>query len=163
MLFEPVIRLPTAWTSVANRFGVHLFEGQVTVSDMDRMQQVGDEWHRKNPGQLVEMAVVFPSDTRMTGDERSRMVQLIKHWEKHRVASATVILAGGMVGAMHRSVLTGMMMLAPSPHPAKVFATMTDATGWLLPHIQKLCGPGATKSAVDNALSELTVRFKARR
>lgn len=160
--FEPVIRLPTAWTSVAERFGVHLFEGKLTVTDMNRMQSIGDDWFQRHPGRIVEMAVIYPSETRMTPEERNRMVKLIKHWEKHRVASATVILAGGLVGAMHRSVLTGLNMLAPPPHPMKVFSSTEDAVTWLMPHVQALSGPAFRRPALDEALATLVGAFTAR-
>jgi hypothetical protein len=154
MTFEPLFQMPSAWTSVADRFGVHLFEGRVTVADMQRMETLGDEWYRKHPGKLVELVVVFPSDARMTDEERARMAQLIKRWEKVRAASATVILAAGLMGAMHRSVLTGMTMLVPPPHPAKVFARVPDAVTWLLPYLRSACSgeimPGKAVTAVES-------------
>lgn len=162
MQFEPVIRMPTAWTSLAGRFSLHVFEGELTVDDMNEMRAIGDRWFERRPGKLVELTVVFPSNTRMSAEERTRMTQLIKHWERHRVASGTVILAEGLVGAMQRSVLTGLLMLAPPPHPSKIFGNIPDAVTWLAPHIRALCGAGATREAALAAVNSETLAFKAR-
>lgn len=159
---EALLQLPTAWTGVADRFGVHLFEGAVTVDDMARLETTGARWYRQNPGKTVELVVIFPSDARMSNDERVRMSQLIKRWECLRIASATTILADGMRGALHRSVLTGLLMLAPPPHPSKVFGKVADAVGWLAPHVRTACGSSATPDALHAAVSEFCEHFQAR-
>jgi len=162
MRFEPLICMSTSWTSVFGRFALHLFEGRVALEDMDLMQSIGEHWNIKHPGKRVEMVVVLPSDTRMTLDERARMARLIKLGEAHRAASATVILAEGILASMQRSVLTGMMMLAPSPHPAKVFGVLHEAAHWIYPHVQELCGPALKLEPFIAALDEQLQAFKAR-
>jgi hypothetical protein len=163
MRFEPIIQMPCMVTGMWRRFGVHLFEGKVTLDHMAAMEANGNAWHKKNPGKLVEMVVVYPSDARMTHDERVRMAGIIKRWEGHRTASATVILASGLVGAMHRSVLTGMQMLVPSPHPTKVFGATRDAVTWIAPHVQALCGPEATRDELLAAVEALAADFRSAR
>lgn len=163
MKLSPVIQLPAAWSGVADRFGVHLFEGEVSVADMDRLEVMGSQWHRKHPGKLVELVVIFPSPARMTGEERARMAKLIKRWEHARVASATTILAEGMQGAMHRSVLTGLLFLAPPPHPAKVFGAVAQAVTWLAPYVASVCGPQATRDATLSAVESFCADFVARK
>jgi hypothetical protein len=98
----------------------------------------------------------------MTGDERQRMTKLIERWQHHRAASATVILATGLPGAMHRSVLTGFMMVAPPPHPAKVFGTVADAVTWIMPHVRTLRGTSTEREEVFNAVTELCTAFEER-
>jgi len=159
---EPIIEMPCLMTAVWRRLGVHLFEGKVTVEDMDRLEASGEIWHQKIPGKLVELAVIHPGDALMTSEERQRMSRIIKRWEKDRVASATVILAQGLKGSLHRSVLTGLQMIAPAPHPVKVFGTTREAMSWLAPHAEKLCGPEATSKALIEAVDDLLVRFAAR-
>lgn len=162
MRFEPLIRMSTAWTSVFGRFAIHVFEGRVTVEDMELLQTIGQQWNVKHPGKRVELVVVLPSDTRMSTEERARMARLIKLGEAHRAASATVILAEGILASMQRSMLTGMMMLAPSPHPTKVFGTLSDAGKWLFPHVQTLPGPRVTLTEFCDALDEQLADFRAR-
>lgn len=163
MKLEPLIQIPVAWTGFRAGLGVHLFQGHVTLADMDRLDAFGVQWHRKNAGKLVEMSIVFPSESRMTREERTRMAQIIKRWEHQRVASATVILAQGMLGSMHRSVLTGLLMLAPPPHPTKVFGAVADALTWLAPYLRSLEGFDAAPGEVVAAVAELTSAFQAQR
>src|SRR5688572_8852720 len=105
MRLQPLICLSSAWTSVFGQFAVHLFEGHVSVAQMEHLQAIGDRWNGENPDKRVELVIVLPSDTRMTLEERARMNRLIKHGESFRTASATVILAEGLLASMQRSVL----------------------------------------------------------
>ncbi len=162
MKLEPIIEMHCMTTGMWRRFAVHLFEGKVTVDDMDRLEQNSEVWHGKLTGKLVEMVVIFPSEAKMTSDERTRMTRIIKRWEHKRIASATVILAQGLVGSMHRSVLTGMQMVVPAPHPVNVFGATTDAIAWLTPHIREVCGPEAQTDALIAATVALTHRFAKR-
>lgn len=162
MKLEPVIDMPCLLSGIWSRFAVHLFYGKVTVPDIEQMERVGEAWYAKHPGKLVELVVIYPSRARLSMVERQRMSREIKRREKDRTASATVILAEGLVGAAHRSVLTGLMMLAPPPHPIKVFGKTNDAIAWLTPRVQALCGPSATKEALIAAVDEFSARFLPR-
>ena len=163
MKFEPLIQTDSAWSSVSARFAVHLFEGHVTLAEMDRMQIIGERWNLQHPGKRVEMAVIFPSDARMSHEERVRMSRLIKVGEAHRTASATVVLAQGMLASMQRSMLTGMLMIAPPPHPAKVFGAIPDALTWLEPHVQGVCGSALKVGELGAALTAHITQFRARK
>jgi hypothetical protein len=160
---EPVLRLPSLISGTWSRLGVHVFEGRVTLDEMDRMEAVGLQWMKRNPGKVIELVIIFPSDARMEGEERARMASIIKKGEGRRTASATVVLSTGLVGAMHRSVLTGLQMIAPSPHPMKVFGVLAEAVAWLSPFAQELCGPEATPDALLSAIEELCGAFRAAR
>ncbi len=159
---ETIIDIPCLLTGVWSRFGVHLFYGHASTADMDAMEAAGDRWLADNPGRTVELVVIFPSRARMTTAERMRMARLLKKRERFRDASATVILAQGLTGAVHRSVLTGLLMLAPPPHPARIFAATHDAVTWLRPYVQSLCGAEATTPALTAAVDELCARFSTR-
>jgi hypothetical protein len=160
---EPILTLPSLVTGMWRRFGVHAFEGHVSLDDMARIEASGSLWHRTNPGQVVELVVIFPSEARMNTEERARMAAIVKRWEKTRTASATVVLAEGLAGAMHRSVLTGLQMIAPPPHPTKVFSRTPDAIAWLAPHVQALCGADATSAELLSAVERLCAAFRAAR
>ncbi|HVU03049.1 MAG TPA: hypothetical protein VHE30_14915 [Polyangiaceae bacterium] len=162
MTFEPIIQIQPAWTLVCGRFGVHFFEGDLSVADMDQMQREGDAWFGRHRDRIVELVVILPSRSVMSTEERRRMIGLIKHWEDHRVAAATVILAEGLLGAMHRSVLTGLLMLAPPPHPAKVFGDVAEAVTWLQPHVRSVCPEAVSARVVLDAVRKLEAAFRAR-
>jgi hypothetical protein len=159
---EPIIDLPCLLTGIWSRLGVHVFQGHVTMRDMDVMERLGDEWLANHPGKTVELVIIFPSSARMTNAERGRMARVLKRTEKNRTAAGTVILAEGLTGAVHRSVLTGLLMLAPPPHPAKVFGSTSHAVTWLAPHVQSLCGPSADPATLLAAVEALCARFHAR-
>jgi hypothetical protein len=161
--FESLIEMPCVHTAVWKRFGVHLFYGETTVADMDKMDVAGDRWLEKNPGRTVELVIIYPSKARMTTPERQRMARLLKKREKQRAAAGTVILAQGLTGAVHRSVLTGLLLLAPPPNPAKVFGDTHAAVAWLQPYIQPLCGLEATTPSLTAAVDELCAAFSKTR
>jgi len=79
------------------------------------------------------------------------------------MASATVVLASGLQGAMHRSVLTGLQMIAPPPHPTRVFGALREAVTWIAPHVQALCGVDTTPEELLATIEELCARFRAAR
>jgi hypothetical protein len=162
MNFEPVIRTPTTWVSVCSRFAVHLFEGHVTLPEMDHMQIIGERWRLQHPEKRVELAVIFPSEARMTHEERARMARLIKLGEAERAATATVILAQGLMASMQRSMLTGMLMIAPPPHPSKVFGSMPDALAWLTPHVKATCGSELKCDELASGVHAHIEQFRAR-
>jgi hypothetical protein len=161
--FSPIIEMPTAMTGVWRRMGVHLFEGKLTLEDMDRLDEEGAAWRKRVPGKMVELVVIYPSDAQLTGPERTRMAQIIKRWEHLRVASSTVILAEGLMGSLHRSVLTGLQMLVPAPHPLKVFGAIPPAVQFLAPFVRDLSGPETTVEGLLAGIEELRARFAARR
>jgi hypothetical protein len=163
MKLEPIIHLPNMITGMWRRLGVHAFEGTLTLDDMARIEAAGELWHRKNPGKVVEVVVIFPSEARLTSEERARMARIIKRWEGVRTASATVVLASGLLGAVHRSLLTGLQLIAPSPHPTKVFGMIADAVTWITPHVQSLCGADATREGLLLAIEDLCALLREAR
>jgi hypothetical protein len=162
MIFEPVVRMPAAWSSLCENFVIHMFEGHVSVADMDQMQIIGERWNAQRPAKRVELGLIFPSNVRMTSEERARMAKLMKAGEVYRAASATVILAEGMLASMQRSMLTGLLMIAPPPHPAKVFGVIPEALSWIEPHMRAVSGAGFRLDALANAVDEHVAEFRAR-
>jgi hypothetical protein len=160
--FLPIIEMPTAMTGIWRRVAVHLFEGKLTLDDMDRLDELGAAWRKKAPGKMIELVVIYPTEAQLSPEERKRMAAIIKRWEGDRVASSTVVLAEGLLGSFHRSVLTGLQMLAPSPHPLKVFGTIAAATQWLTPFVRDLCGPDVSAESLTGGVDELCARFAAR-
>jgi hypothetical protein len=159
---EPLIQLPNVWSGVASGFGVHLFEGKLHLGDMDRLEKAGMDYLTTKGGRVIELVVVFPSPSRMTGEERARMAKLMRRWEDRRAASATVILATGILGAVHRSVLTGLLTLAPPGHPARVFAEVEPALTWLRPYFNDVSGRPVPLGTLLSAVRAFSAAFRAR-
>jgi hypothetical protein len=163
MKLEPINHLPNMMSGMWRRLGVHAFHGKISLDDMTRMEVAGSLWHKKNPGKLVEMVIIYPSDARMSNEERERMAAIVKRWENMRTASATVVLAGGLMGAMHRSILTGLHMIAPPPHPTKVFGGTEDAVRWITPHVRALCGDDFGGEDLLAAIDDFCTTFQKMR
>jgi hypothetical protein len=49
-ILSQLVPVPNMMTGTWRRFGVHLFQGKVTLADMDHMEATGASWVRKNPG-----------------------------------------------------------------------------------------------------------------
>jgi hypothetical protein len=161
MKLEPIIQMSNVMTGMWRRLGVHAFQGRITVEDMTLLEAAGSLWHKRNPGKVVEMVIIFPSDARMNAEERARMAVIVKRFESVRTASATVVLSGGLQGSMHRSVLTGLQLITPPPHPTKVFGAVAEAVTWLAPHISALCGNDVTVADIQAAVEDLCLSFQA--
>jgi hypothetical protein len=162
MKLTPIICVPSAWSSVYGQFVVHLFEGHLGLADMERMHVEGERWNAAHPGRRVELVVILPSDAKMSHEERVRMARMIKNGESQRAASATVILADGLLASVQRSILTGLMMVVPSPHPIKIAAQLEEALRWLAPHVQAVCDPKLTADVLISLVDENISAFRAR-
>ncbi len=160
-MFEHLIEQPNVLFAAWRRFGVYLFEGEVSIADIDKIETTGSQFFRKTPGKIVEMVVIFPSEARMTPEQRAHMSKTIKRWESRRLASATVVLATDLVGSMQRSVLTGLQLITRPPHPTKVFPKVDEAVLWLAPYLADACGIDATYPKVMAGIHDATTRFAA--
>lgn len=163
MALSLLLQLPPVWTAADQRFAIHLFHGYLSLEDMGQLEALGDRWTREHGGKRVELVVVYPSQARMSTEERHRISALIKRWDRDRAASATVILAEGMVGAMQRSVLTGLQLIAGTTHPQKVFSNVADAVNWLMPHVREVNGPSTNGTQLLADVNALCRQFVASR
>jgi hypothetical protein len=130
-------------------------DGHTPLDELERLRVIVQSWSRAQ-GTLKNVTLVVLHDNRstMSAEERRSVSRMIDETKSQRVASATVVLAGGIVGALHRSILTGFSLLVPPPHPTKVYADVESAIAFLHPHIESVCGPvpPAHLDAMVNAL-----------
>jgi len=94
----------------------------------------GDEKH-------VALTILYPTDSTMSAEERKCVARIIDESKHRRLASATAVLAQGLMGAVHRSILTGMSILVPAPHPHRITATIEDAIDFVHPYATLSSGP----------------------
>jgi hypothetical protein len=97
----------------------------------------GDEKH-------VALIVLYPSESTMSAEERRCLARMIDESKRRRLASSTAVLAKGLMGAVHRSILTGMSILVPPPHPNRIVSSIEDAIAFVHPHVVQSCGAIAT-------------------
>ncbi len=117
-----------------------VFDGNLDMTALELLRLRSDEWLEAHPGRTVDIAIVQPSATQMDDATRKMLALVIKDHQDNRNAAATVILATGLRGALHRSVVTAVNMMAPPPYPGRVFGAVDDALDWLSPYIVELCG-----------------------
>ena len=162
MTYQVVIELPVVWSCITGHLLVHLFEGTLTIDHMKELEREGDAFRARHRGKYAELVVIFPSGAKMTSEERAHMARLIKRTEDRRVASATVILAEGITGAFQRSVLTGLQLLAPPAHPAKVYGDVETAVRFLAPHLKSVGASTADADALVLSVEGMCKEFRAR-
>lgn len=115
----------------------------------------GDEKH-------IALTILYPSDSTMSTEERRSVARMIEESKHRRLASSTAVLAQGLMGAVHRSILTGMSLVVPPPHPNRITATTDDAIAFLLPYITQSSGP-ASLADVRAMVNDLYAALKERK
>jgi hypothetical protein len=117
-------------------------DGHTPLDELEQLRRLVHAWYvDQGDAKNVTLVVIHGTNTTMNADERRAVARMIDETKSSRVASATVVLGDGMVGALHRSILTGFSFLVPPPHPVKIFARVEPAVVFLHPFIEALCGP----------------------
>jgi hypothetical protein len=157
---EPAICTPTMAAATWRRMTFLVSDGHNDVAALERMRRMGHEWLRKSPGKTVDFVVIHPSNTTMSSEERATMMRYIDETKHNRLASATVVLATGILGAVHRSILTGMNLIVPPPHPARICADVATGARFVERYADHLCGP-VTAEMIEDIAGGLHARILA--
>lgn len=123
------------------RLTMWVVDGHTPLEELERLRHLVMRWVAAHPAKTVSLIVIHGTPTTMSAEERRSVTKMIDDTKHTRVASATVILGRGMVGSLHRSILTGFSLLVPPPHPTRICADVDAAIGFLHPHIVEVCGP----------------------
>jgi hypothetical protein len=145
--------------AVFKRLVLWVVDGHTPVHELEHLSEIVRAWGRQHHGtKNVALVVIHAKRSTMSAEERRPVLRMIDETKHDRLASATVVLASGMLGALHRSILTGFSLLVPSPHPTKVFGDVESAIAFLHPYIETACGPIPTRhiaAMVDDLLAEI--------
>jgi hypothetical protein len=129
------------------RLVLWVVDGHTPLDELERLRSIVRAWNRAQGDEKnVTLVVIHGTRSSMSAEERQSVARMIDETKDRRVASATVILGGGMIGALHRSILTGFSMLVPPPHPTRICATIPAAIDYLHPYIKALCGDVSAQS-----------------
>jgi hypothetical protein len=124
---------------------VWVVEGHTGVAQLEKLRTRFLELSRaRGEEKHVALIVLYPSESTMSAEERRCLARMIDESKHRRLASSTAVLAKGLMGAVHRSILTGMSILVPPPHPNRIVSSVEDAIAFVHPHVVKSCGPVAT-------------------
>jgi hypothetical protein len=120
---------------------VWVVDGHTPLEELERLRVVVRDWMReRGSAKNVSLVVIHANSTTMSGEERRTVAKIVEDTKSSRIASANVVVSSGVVAALHRSILTGLSLLVPPPHPVKVFANVSPAIRFLHPYIEALCG-----------------------
>ena len=121
---------------------IWVVDGHTPLDELKRLRSRVAEWRQQRAARKnVALTVLYPSPSTMSTEERLTVARMIDETKHDRTASATVVLADGILGALHRSILTGLSIVVPSPHPVRISADLGTAITFVLPHVERLCGP----------------------
>lgn len=123
------------------RLTMWVVDGRTPIEELEGLRHLVMRWVADHPEKTVSLIVIHGTPSTMDPAERKSVAKMIEDTKHTRVASATVILGRGMIGSLHRSILTGFALLVPPPHPTKVFDDTLDAIRFLHPYIEQVCGP----------------------
>ena len=115
--------------------------GDTTVARLRRVGEIQTELARKWPKGFVALALIRSANANMPADVRAEAEKLSKEPATNLRAIAQVIYGAGFAAAAIRSVATGMVLVARSPRPTKIFSTLEDAATWLVPRMNELPEP----------------------
>jgi hypothetical protein len=85
------------------------------------------------PQQALFMCIVSQGADPPDSDARAASVKMVREQDKKLIGCACVIESGGFRGAVTRSILTGMTLLAGTPIPIGFFGDVSGAVEWLQP------------------------------
>lgn len=136
-------------------------DGQTPVDELERLRAMV-RTHPRADRPSVTLIVIHGTRSTMNAEERRSVLAMIDETKHHRLASATVIGARGMLGALHRSILTGFSLLLPPPHPHKVFGDVPEAIAYLMPWVPKV-SDGLDATAIEAMLADLYAQLLARK
>jgi hypothetical protein len=88
--------------------------------------------HCEEHERIAVLSVVLGTALEFDGGGRETANRLVTDFAPVTLANATVILAGGIRGAIARSMVAAIFLARPVPHPRKVFSSVEEASDWLV-------------------------------
>jgi hypothetical protein len=138
---------------------VWVVDGHTPLDELERLRVLVRGWTReRGAAKNVTLVVIHASSTTMSTEERRSVARMVEETKSSRLASSTVVAAAGVVAALHRSILTGISLLVPPPHPVKIVANVPAAVRFLHPYVEVLCGrvpPAEIESFVARLHAEI--------
>lgn len=116
-------------------------DGHTPLDELERLRALALARMKEHPEKGVSLIVLHGTRSTMSSEERRSVTQMIDQTKHTRVASSTVVLGRGVIGSLHRSILTGMSIIAPPPHPVRICADVPAAIEFLHPYIEAVAGP----------------------
>lgn len=134
---------------------IWVVEGHTPLEQLERLRlRIGAIARERGNEKHVALTILHPSDSAMSSEERASVSKMIDETKHRRLAAATAVLAQGVMGSVHRSILTGMSLLVPSPHPNRIAATEEAAIKFIHPYVLQSSG-AITEAEIRGMSAEL--------
>lgn len=114
------------------QFYLIVYTGETTQASVDLIDEGYARFRERSPGPAGLFVVVEDRVPMPPGPVRERIAEFMKAAGGHVRASALVQEGTGFRAAAVRSVATGITLLARQPFPHHVFATVAEASRWLV-------------------------------
>jgi hypothetical protein len=143
------------------RLLIWVVEGHTPLDQLEKLRiRIGALSRERGEHKHVALTILYPSDSSMSADERACVARMIEETKQRRLAASTAVLAQGVMGSVHRSILTGMSLLVPPPHPNKIAATEDAAIAFVHPYVVQSSGPIAAAD-IRAMITELYDQLRA--
>jgi hypothetical protein len=109
---------------------IAIFDRATTDEDVDALARLLGQMARAQPS-IAVLSVIGSDCTVPDAKVRNRLTSEVKNVQKQLIAAATVIEGSGFRAAALRGAVTGMTLFLRASYPAKTFATVRDAAGFL--------------------------------
>jgi hypothetical protein len=109
-------------------------------------------------GEIAALDLLVSGTPSFKDEARDELVRLLRDPRKEGRGAAHVVEVGGLAGAAVRAFLSTVLLLARPARPNKVFADITPAATWLLPHLWRA---GEAWSVADVVAAAEEVRGRA--
>jgi hypothetical protein len=103
---------------------------QTTVDGVRAAEKVYQHLSGLCPGGVILLTIVEESAPAPPADARRDLARWLASCSGRMILSAVVHEGAGFRGAMVRSVVTGLALVAKLPYPHKIFATVAEADAW---------------------------------
>lgn len=133
-----------------------VYTGATSAASIELLDEAYARFREQSPGSSGLCTVVEEQAPLPPGPVREGIARFMKAAGGHVVASALVQEGTGFRAAAVRSVATGITLLAKQPFPHHVFATVAEASRWLVPSFE-----GVSEEELSANVAEIRRMAKA--
>ncbi len=130
-------------------------EAPSSLTQMHTIEALNESTRKEHPAGAGYVNVIVAGTPRFSKEIRDDAARQTRETPENALASAHVVLVGGLTGVAVRSFLSTMLLVGRPKVPSKVFGDIKSAAAWTA---EKLSGPGRIRW-VAAELEELLVHL----
>jgi hypothetical protein len=117
------------WTD--GRIFCSVFDGDITPQHITEYERIQSDFARAAPGKIVSVSFVRGGSPNVSEEVRTASLQFFGRTKAYTHCGVVVLETPGMLGVILRSVLTGILFVARTPYPFRLFGSADVAETWL--------------------------------